>query len=252
MEFRFFSNVYSQTHFFNQNRSRISQNNRTTYFTEIVQWSYGLNKRFNIGIDFLYKRVRIDPDQGSVFRVFERADHPLAQAGITGIGPKVRWVPFASFPRLNIQSTLYFPVKKDLEGQGSGKPFLDYDRLFLWTQINLDKMFGQKWQIYGGMDIWYRSANSFKKEDMILASPLKLIISYFPGRKSSLYTLSEITPTYGENLISSWYSQMGLGFKYFLTEHFESEFLVSRFVAGRNSGAGSTFNLGLRYLFIRK
>ncbi len=251
MEWRLFSNLYSQTRFFDAAGRKRALSSRASYFTEIVQWSYGISSRFNVGIDMLYKAVSLDPPGSTPLAIFHSGNNTEAQSGLSGIGPKIRWIPFRSMPRLSIQSTLYFPVKKDMEGRISGKPFLEYDRLFLWTQINMDRMLHPQWQLYGGLDIWLRSDYTFSRDRFLLSTPLKLIVSYFPGEKSALYFLSEWTPSFGEPLISSYYAQSGLGFKYFILDQLEGELLITSFFLGKNSGAGKTFNIGLRYILQR-
>ncbi len=251
MEWRLFSNLYSQTRSFDAAGRKINLSLRASYFTEIVQWSYGITSRFNVGVDMLYKAVSLDAPGSTPLAIFHSGDNERAQAGLSGIGPKIRWIPFRRVPRLSIQSTLYFPVKKDMEGRLSGKPFLEYDRIFLWTQINMDRMLHPQWQIYGGVDLWFRSDYSFDPQRFLLSTPLKMILSWFPDEKSAFYFLTEWTPTFGEPLISSYYLQSGLGFKYFILEQLEGELLFTSFFLGKNSGAGKTFNLGLRYILQR-
>jgi len=251
MEWRFFSNLYSQTHSFDAMGRKINLTSRASYFTEIAQWSYGISSRFNIGMDMLYKAVSLDPPASTPLAIFHSGKNERAQSGLTGMGPKIRWIPFRSLPRLSIQSTLYFPVKKDMEGGLSGKPFLEYDRLFLWTQINMDRMLHRQWQLYGGLDVWLRSDFSFDPERFLIATPLKMILSWFPGEKSAFYYLTEWAPTFGEPFISSYYLQSGLGFKYFILEQLEAELLFTDFLLGKNSGAGKTYNIGLRYILQR-
>ena len=252
MEWRLFSNLYSQTRFFDPAGSKVNLSSRASYFTEIVQWNYGISSRFNVGIDLLYKAVSLDPPGSTPLAIFHSGSNAEAQSGLSGIGPKIRWIPFRSIPRLSIQSTLYFPVKKDMESRLSGKPFLEYDRLFLWTQINIDRMLHPQWQLYGGVDIWFRSDYSFDPQRFLLATPLKFIMSYFPGEKSAFYFLTEWTPTFGVPLISAYYLQSGLGFKYFLSKQLEGELLFTSFYLGKNSGAGKTYNIGLRYILQRQ
>jgi len=173
MEWRLFSNLYSQTRSFDAAGRKINLSMRASYFTEIVQWSYGITSRFNVGVDMLYKAVSLDAPGSTPLAIFHSGDNERAQAGLSGIGPKISWIPFRRLPRLSIQSTLYFPVKRDMEGRISGKPFLEYDRIFLWTQINMDRMLHPKWQIYGGVDLWFRSDYSFDPQRFLLSTPLK-------------------------------------------------------------------------------
>jgi hypothetical protein len=84
-----------------------------------------------------------------------------------------------------------------------------------------------------------------------LSSPLDIFVSYFPTDRFTLYAQQGYWPNYGENGIASWFSQQGLGTKYQIIKgKLEIESSYTKFTMGRNQGAGSTYNFGLRFIHL--
>ncbi len=55
---------------------------------------------------------------------------------------------------------------------------------------------------------------------------------------------------YGFNSFNnSYFNQTGIGAKYLLLQNLELEGLITKFLFGKNSGAGTTFNLGIRIIY---
>ena len=87
------------------------------------------------------------------------------------------------------------------------------------------------------------------ENDEAVQTPVKLYYSYFPNEKLSFYAMSEFFPSWNsEIMINSYFLQSGLGAKYAFSSRFQIELLATEFWLGKNSGRGTTFNLGLRYL----
>ena len=57
--------------------------------------------------------------------------------------------------------------------------------------------------------------------------------------------MTEFSYKFGEEN-NSFYSQAGIGIKYQIFNGIELEGLFTKFYIGKNSGAGSTLNLGIR------
>jgi len=106
----------------------------------------------------------------------------------------------------------------------------------------------------------YLNISSFSRSSMLIGiaeegpfsdassmnTPAKLFLSWFAGNRWAFYGMGEFNPTWGQGGISSAYYQNGLGLKYQLTDNLEIEGLYTDFLAGKNQGAGRTFNIGLR------
>jgi len=106
------NNLYTQTHFFNAEWEKQKQDYRSTYYTGILESSYGLSGRFNVGLDAFYKAVRIRsvPLQTLTFEQNRNAHHAF-----TGIAPKVKVAPLASLQNLTIETGVFIPLAQDPE-----------------------------------------------------------------------------------------------------------------------------------------
>ncbi len=239
IEAKLFNNLYTQT---------LNDITRATFFTSTLSVLYGVTNRLNAGVEFKYRRVDNGLLPKSRFDVFGTGEAGRSRVGITGIGPKIRFAPFASKPNLSIQSTFYFPIGEDLQGN-SEQPFIDWNGAIFITQVFNDKSIGTNFSLFTEIDFIVegigKRANGFANR---FSTPVTAIFSYFPTSKATLYTLAGFSPFYYPDL--SYFAQAGLGAKYQFKPTFEVELLATLFTNPflmENNGAASTLNIGLRY-----
>jgi hypothetical protein len=260
IDVQLFNNLYTQTAYRDQKRSLIDLNQRSTYFATFTQILLGTSKsaRVNWGMDVIFKSVRIDNDKNSSsLKVFNFESSNLARTAISTVGPKIKFSPFNSDPNFSIQSALWIPIASDLEADGNGKPWLDWNRFTSWTQFYYSQQVGSKFQLFYEFDLlarftkpasWY--VNDLAKGN-VLSTPASFFVNYFSSSKSTIYAMVQYAPSFefnGGNAIDSDYAQAGVGGKYQLTSRFAVELLYSNFFTAKNAGAGRTYNVGLRYL----
>jgi hypothetical protein len=250
-EYKHFNNLYSQTEGFDNEGNKVKYNNRGTYLSSINQVLFGVNSRFNVGFDFWIKSVRIDNINSSPLSALLFQNNTNARTALSGIGPKVKFQPFKHLSRLSIQSTFLIPTAKDQEGLSNGRPFLSQDSYISITQVFYDQPIGKKIQLFFSLSPWVYIKKKSVANRTSLSSPLDIFVSYFPTDRFTLYAQQGYWPNYGENGIASWFSQQGLGTKYQIIKgKLEIESSYTKFTMGRNQGAGSTYNLGLRFIHL--
>jgi hypothetical protein len=252
-EYKHFNNLYSQTEGFDNDGNKVKFNNRSTYLSSINQVLFGVNSRFNVGFDFWIKSVRIDNINSSPLSTLLFENNMNARTALSGIGPKVKFQPFKHLSRLSIQSTFLIPTAKDQEGISNGRPFLSQDSYISITQVFYDQPVGKKIQLFFSLSPWvYIKKKSVANQTRTsLSSPLDIFVSYFPTDRFTLYAQQGYWPNFGANGIASWFSQQGLGTKYQIIKgKLEIETSYTKFTMGRNQGAGSTYNFGLRFIHL--
>lgn len=243
-EIKQFNNLYTQTAFYNTDGEKQELNFRSTYFTGIVYFLYGLDHYLNFGADFYFKSVRNDPPSHSPFSVLQFASGANARTALATIAPKLKVAPFRALPGLALQMAVLIPIASDLEGNTSGRPFLEYEDVQWWTQLFLDTRLHEDFYLYLENGYFIR----FDESATALTTPLKIITNYFPSRRLTTYLQFEIAPTWNSLSWSNYYSQIGAGFKFLLLPNLEVESLYTIFPAGKNQGAGQAYNLGFRFL----
>ena len=185
------------------------------------------------------------PDAGPL-DVFHFSNNPLERTGVTTIGPKVRIAPVAKWPNFSIQSALWFPVRRDWEGSAD-RPYLDWNGPTWWTQFFNDLSIGSSFSLFTEVDILWEDIAADDSGYNRLSTPVTLIGSYFPNRKTTVYLLGNYSPYWTTE--DSYFVQAGAGAKYQFTRNFEVELLYSLFsnkYLAENEGRASTFNLGIR------
>jgi hypothetical protein len=231
---------------------------RENFVTNLLQLTYGVseNSRFNIGLDINVKSTGQSPDStiGGVPIGFTYSNSDSTRGGITSVGPRIKIQPFKNLDNLSIQSTFLIPTISNPEGGVPGaQQWADWDRYTWWNQIFYTKSFGN-FQLFTEADLLFRFRRRSSQIGM-LDVPLSAFLSYFPNPKLTLYIMSQHVPRFTNKnavtndwVIPSNYSASGLGMKYQLTSRFNIELLYSNFWRGKNTGFGSTFNIGLKFL----
>ena len=249
LEVKLFNNLYTQTAGFDQNGSRVNSATRASFFGSFLQATYGVHPKFNLGIDINFRIRDDDPATTSDFALLSLENDGQSRLGVSKVGPRVKFSPIKSLERLSIQATLLFPTMKDLEGKiDQSNIWLDWDAFTWVNQVFYDKRLSSKFQLFSALEFYTHFPRDSYNEKVLFITPVKAFLSYFPTRKITVYSMAEFGPTWGGGGISSYYSQVGVGGKYQVSSFFELEVLFSVFPAGKNQGAGRTYNLGMRYL----
>lgn len=242
-EIKGFTNLYNQV----TGNGDGPATDQATFFTQNLSVLYGVNNRFNAGFDLRYRQVSFGPESISRFDVFNLEQTSSTRQGLTGIGPKIRYAPSPALPNLSIQSTYWFARGEDLAGN-SERPFIDFNGDIWFTQIFNDFSIGDKFSFFTELDILIEDIG--KEEDGHInrfSTPVQLILSYFPNRKTTIYSIGAYSPYWQDEF--DYFYQAGLGAKYQITPKLEVELLYTlfrnQFILETN-GSASTMNFGLR------
>lgn len=243
-----FNNLYTQTRFFNEDWERRDMNNRISYFSGIFEATYGISANFDVGLDAFYEAVHQNQSNDNPVEVLKFEQSKRAHHDLTGILPKVKFTPLNATKELSLETGLLIPLANDPEGLQIDRPFLSNDQYEWWTEVFHVHDFNKRWQLFTEVDAYWRFGdNGLFTEGGSINTPAKVFLSWFPASRWSFYGMAEYNPSWGDNLWSSVYYQNGLGVKHQLTETLELELLYTDFLAGKNQGAGRTFNVGIRF-----
>jgi len=249
-EYKFFNNLYSQTKGFTSDGNKENLSNRSSYLTSINQLTVGVTSRFSIGLDFWVKSVRIDDLTSSPINLLSFSGGEKSRTALTNLGLKVKVQPFKNIKQLSIQSVLLFPIAPDQQGLNNNKPYLSEDSYLSITQIFYDQTITKKLQLFLQIAPWiYMKKKAVNGNRFNISTPADVFLSYFATDRITFYIQQGYWPNFGSNGINSWFRQEGLGAKYqILKGKLETETSYTRFSMGANTGAGATYNLGLRYI----
>ncbi len=239
MEVKTFNNLYTQTAFYDSDGKKMDLHLRSTFFTNISSFLFGFKENVNLGIDIYFKSVRNDESSASPLSVFKFSSGNSSRTALTAIAPRVKLSPFTRFRNFSLQTLVLIPLQTDIDSM----PFLDYGDLQWWTQFFYDKNLTDKFLLY----LEHGWAIRFG-ENLSFDSPVKAIFNYYPSYRWTVYLPTELTPTWDGLSWSAYYFQAGLGLKYQLTPNFELESLLTKFLKGKQAGAGVTYNMGVRII----
>ncbi len=252
-EYKFFNATYTQTSGYSDIGVLGDLNERSNFFSSIHQFTYGINPKINVGFDFWYKASRNNGINDSPFEVLKFTNDSISRSGITGIGPKVKFIPFNKLGHLAVQSTFLFPTQENMESRGLNTTYLSNDA-YLWiTQIMYDFMIGSNFQIFTQVSPWVYFAADPASSSFV-STPVSAFLSYFATPRITVYLQAEYWPNLGNDpIISSYFVQNGVGLKYQIIPNFlEVEASTTKFILGKSVGAGSTYNLGFRLIRLGK
>ena len=247
-EFKLFNSLYTQTLFFNKEGTKQDAGGRSNFFTSIAEYNYGLSPRVSIGGELWFRSVSVGTANSSATNVFTFSNSSKSRAGINLAGIKVKFNPIKKWIRFSVQTGLLLSVITDPQSKDLDRPFLDNNRHLWITKFLYDKKITEKFQAFVQLSTWVSIDKDLADENTNIATPFDLFLSYFPTKKITVYLQNQIWPTIGDRGISSYFVQEGLGLKYQLFKGVELETSYTLFVVGNDTGAGQTFNLGIRIL----
>lgn len=250
-EFKIFQNLYTQIGSYDNSNQYQDNNGRGTFFSSINQFTFGFNSKLNIGTDLWFKSVRYGLKTDSPLELFKFENTGQSRSVLTGFGPKLRISPFSNLSHFSINTSFLFPVSRDMNGSDSpNRAWLSSD-VYLWiTQFYYDLKLGEKYQLFFQIAPWISIPKKNEVEKSKLDLPIDVFFSYFPTSRFTLYIQHEIWPTLNNQFVfSSYFLQAGLGVKYqVIPGLIELETSYTNFYYGWNSGAGQTYNFGIRII----
>ena len=247
-EFKLFNNLYTQKTVFDSEGNYQDADERSSFFTSISEYNYGLSPTVSLGGEMWFRSVYSGSPSSSATNVLTFSNSSNSRSGISLAGLKVKFSPIKKWRQFSVQSSLLFSVLSDPQSKNLDRPFLDNNRHVWATKFLLDKKISNKFQLFGQFTTWVNIDKDLSDENTSVATPLDLFISYFPNKKFTIYLQNQFWPSFGNDGLSSYFVQEGLGLKYLAFKGVEFETSYTGFVLGENSGAGQTVNLGIRIL----
>ncbi len=243
IETKIFNNLYSQ-----KTGNGGDLQDRSSFFTTSVSFLYGLNDRFNIGFSTRFRKVRNQSLPSSAFEVFGSDEVGSSRSGLTAFGPQIRYAPVPSWENFSIQSSFVLPIGSDLAGSDS-QPYIDWTGATWNTQIFNDFPIGTNFSLFTELDLLLEDIGSSSNGHINrFSTPVTLIFSYNPNRKTTIYTIGGFSPYWQSTF--DYFVQGGLGAKYQFTPKLELELLYTKFTNRfllDTGGQAATYNLGFRF-----
>jgi hypothetical protein len=162
----------------------------------------------------------------------------------------VEFLPFAGRPSISAELSLRVPTAHGLDGADGDDdgpdpeaPFLDPGDPVVVAKLRADQPWSPRAYLYAELGGTLRVDGEGPDGG---TTPVKAIPHWQPWERLTLYAPIEVEFLWGGASTGDWSSQTGLGVKWRPRSGLEAEGLVTLFPAGRNSGAGNAFNLGVR------
>ena len=247
-EFKLFNSLYTQTQYFNEEGSKLDAGGRSTFFTTIAEYNYGLSSNVSLGGELWFRSVYAGSSESSITNVLGFTNSSKSRTGVNLAGMKIKWNPVKKWKRFSLQTGLLFSVISDPQSEELDRPFLDNNRHLWITKFLYDKKVSEKFQVFIQVSSWMSIDKNLEGENTNLAVPVDLFLSYFPSKKITIYLQNQLWLTIGDDGLSSYFLQEGLGLKFQLFKGVELETSYTSFVIGESAGAGQTYNFGVRIL----
>jgi hypothetical protein len=247
---KLYTNLYSQTSNFDQTAVQVDDTVRRSFVTNILELNFiRPEKRSWWGIDAYVRASRQGPKSENPLKVLAYENNGLnAQTSLSHIGPKFNWRPVEEHENLWLRFILLAPLGGS-NLSASNIPALDNSGFQFWSQINYNAKLAEALYGYGELSIVARlGRDAIPKSDLFI--PIKAFLTYFLNQKLGLFGFVDFTPTISSP--TAFYFQGGGGVKLFPNNQWEIELSSSRFVAGKSSGAGLNFNIGLSHKFLEQ
>ena len=262
-EVNLFNSIYYQNEVRDREGDELTLGESQSFFNSMLQFTTGITKsaRFNIGLDLNFVTARYSNEKATGLNFFNDDEVTFRKTILSSIGPRIKFNPLKSVPRLSVQSTFLIPVAKDQEASvdedENDAKFIFHDRYTWFTQLFYDQSIGEDFQVFLEADMLYRINRNSTNDKNFFRVPLSGFLSYFPNSKSTLFVFSQYSPRFetvanevdSQFGLSQWFTQVGFGAKYQLTSKIGIELSYADFALSKNDGAGNNINFGLRYIY---
>ncbi|MBI3534077.1 MAG: transporter [Deltaproteobacteria bacterium] len=124
-EFKFFSSIYTQTKAFDSSGSKIDEGKKTSYWSNYFSFYKGITSDINWGFQFNIKSVKTSATDSSALNAIQFSSQSDTRFGLTSFGPQFKWKPVEDNNDLSLSISFSVPLKTDLDGKVSGRPYLD-------------------------------------------------------------------------------------------------------------------------------
>ncbi len=243
-DIKWFNNLYSQTRSADGNAT-ISSIPRQTFFTTTLEVFTGVsqNNRVNVGGIFEF---RSNANDANALSVLSFKNSSTSHAALTNFIPSVKIQPFENIGNFSFQSAIHIPFNKEQNSENG--IFIDQTAWTFQNRFFYDYTFSSgDWQLFTELNTEYHFGDqeSFANKTLVLAPGV--FMSYFPTQKATVLGFVQHFQRVGD--FTQDFTSLGVGAKYQLTRVLNLEALFSRFMRGKSTGLGESFNIGLRALF---
>ncbi len=247
-DIKWFNNLYTEVKGRDQygNKTKFPRKN---FFTSSLDVFTGVSSdnRLNVGLLLEYRSNTILGK--NILAPFGFSTQTYRRNGLSSIAPAIKFTPIKSWARFAVQTSFSLPL---FENETEDNIFLDqkgytFQNRFFYDYLAPNGMI----QIYSELNTEFNfgeNTDSFANDSFRLTPGV--FVSYFPSPNTTILGLVQHSQLVdlGES-INQRFTALGGGAKFQLTQVLNLEVIYTNFIAGKNSGLGQTFNLGLRALF---
>lgn len=247
-DIKWFNNLYTEVKGRDQHGNK-TEFPRQNFFTSSLDVFTGVSSdnRLNVGVLLEYRSNTILGK--NILAPFGFSGQTYRRNGLSSIAPAIKFAPIKNWARFAVQTSFSIPL---FENETEDGIFLDqkgytfqnrffYDYLApnglvqIYSELNTELNFGE-------------NIDSFANDSFRLTPGV--FFSYFPTTNTTLLGLVQHSRLFDlGGSINQRFTATGAGAKFQLNQVLNLEVIYTNFIAGKNSGLGQTFNLGLRALF---
>jgi hypothetical protein len=256
-DIKWFNNLYTETR--KEDKGNTFDIDRQNFYSTSLEIFTGTSesRKFNFGIIVDFRSNSFGGQSATSVFGFKN-ELGKSRVGIAHIAPSIKFSPFKSLSNFSVQSSFFIPLhNKETNENGylAEKSFIFQNRFFydytfeskkfqLFSELNSRFFFGEK-SIKDGA---FNPKGGYANNSLELTPGA--FLSYFASNKFTVlgFVQQAVLIDLG-NKYSKEYTAAGFGAKYQLTKVLNVETLYSKFLRGKDTGLGQSFNFGLRAIF---
>ncbi len=242
-----YTSLYTQAK--EQAHNTISSIPRSNYSTTLVQLIYGVSKRVHINAGLIVEYKSNTFNSNNILSPYNlKATTTQARNGFTYICPTVKWKLNTHKHNAIIQSTVHIPTfgqERNNNGYLSQKSIIVENKLLRDYATRYNKL--QVFTSIGTRVFLGKRVSSYANNSVELAPSIFFNYQAVP-RLTTLLSVQNAVLIPINNKISQYYTSVGIGAKYAISQYLQVEVLANKFVLGLATGLGSSMLLGVRYV----
>ena len=257
IDVKWFNNLYTETR--KEDKGNTFDIDRQNFFTTSLEIFTGItdSKKLNVGLIIDFRSNSFGGQIATSVFGFKN-EFGKSRVGIAHIAPSIKFAPFKSLSNFSVQSSFFIPLhEKESNDNGylAEKSYIFQNRFFydytfesrkfqLFSELNSRFFFGESSLKNGAFN-----PNGGYANNSLELTP-GAFLSYFPSNKFTILGFAQqaVLIDLG-NKYSKEYTAAGFGAKYQLSKVLNIETLYGKFLRGKDTGLGQSFNFGLRAIF---
>jgi hypothetical protein len=237
-----------QTHraSYNDEWDRINYKYRNTSFNMSFQFWTRVSPRFNVGVQFLTRTLRLSGFDDSPYKAITFSNDTNTAFFLRHVMNSARYLVVDRKIRVVAQTSFLVPVSRKIQVRYDNNRQRDAAISQWINEVHAMRHFSKYFSLFAGLNAVSRIGSDDAEKVFVLRGSLLSEFNLWLSRSLRLYAFLDMSPQLYTGWFSNFYLREGAGFAFRPGESVQIDFQYAYDALGKKSGAVNAFTLGGR------